>query len=803
MGASYRNPISSRGQAYSAIIRCCGNFPNEVSMVDPLFQRSKTMFRGTRRLFPTAGGDCTRRIAKRFPAGSGAILLTAGLLLLALATAAGAAAETASRRPRIGLVLSGGGARGAAHIGVLKVLEELRIPVDVITGTSMGAIVGGFYAAGSSPAEIETLVNSLEWNEAFRDRPPLDELSFRRKEDSANFLVRFDAGVREGKLALPRGLIQGQNLNFILKSRLIHTATVADFDRLRIPFRAVAADIETGEAVVLGAGDLAEAIRASMSIPGVFAPIDLAGRLLVDGGIADNLPVDVARRMGADVLIAVNIGTLRRPREKLTSAMTITAQVMTIMIQKNTDEQIAALGAKDILLQPSLGDIGSSDFAMAPEAIRIGEEEARRSITHLAGLSLPPVAYENWLAVQRQPPVVLPVIAGVVVDNKSPIGEGVVRAQIRTKPGEPLNLDTLEGDLKRVYSIDTFEKADFQLSQKDGETGLLITTREKSWGPHYLRFGMSLVDDLHGDAGYNLSASLTSTALNRLGAEWKNQIQIGDTPRFFSEFYQPLDESLRYFIAPRVEYKSWNINNYSGGVLLSQYRASAVEAGLDIGRQFGNWGQVRLGLRRGYGNVGVRVGPPEPEVKFNSGAVFTSFSYNRLDNFNFPHRGTAVNVIWMIPRTELGSDFSGNGLVVSWLSAKTIARHTFLAGLAFQSTLSNEAPLQNTYALGGFLNLSGYAAEELYGQHTGIARLIYYYRLADTGLGEFHMPLYAGFSLEAGNAWATRSDISGRTLIYAGSILVGAETYLGPIYLAYGQAEGGRHSLYLSLGHKF
>ncbi len=397
----------------------------------------------------------------------------------------------------------------------------------------------------------------------------------------------------------------------------------------------------------------------------------------------------------------------------------------------------------------------------------------------------------------------LPVIASVAVDNKSAIGEGIVRAQIRTKPGEPLNLETLEQDLKRVYSIDTFEKADFHLSEKGGQTGLLIMTKEKSWGPHYLRFGMSLSDDINGGADYNISASLTSTALNRLGAEWQNMIQIWVTTRFFSEFYQPLDESLRYFIAPRVEYKSWNINNYSEGVLLSQYRVTAVEAGLDIGRQFENWGQIRLGLRRGYGNAGVRVGQPEPEVKFNSGAIFTSFSYNRLDNFNFPQRGTTIDVIWMVPRTELGSDFSGNGLMVSWLSAKTIARHTFLASLTAQSTLSSEAPLQNSYALGGFLNLSGYAENELAGQHTGVARLIYYYRLASTGLGEFHMPLYAGFSLEAGNAWATRSDISGRTLIYAGSLLVGAETYLGPIYLAYGQAEGGHHSLYLYLGHKF
>ena len=741
--------------------------------------------------------------ATSHPAGTIAIFLIFLLLLLSIAPAAAAAETPQSKRPRIGLVLSGGGARGAAHIGILKVLEELRIPVDIIAGTSMGAIVGGIYAAGSSPAALEEMVTSIEWNQAFLDRPPLEDLSFRRKEDSANQLIKFDAGIRDGKLALPLGLIQGQNLNFILKSRLIHTSAIHDFDRLMIPFRAVAADIETGEAVILGKGDLANAMRASMSIPGVFAPVEIDGRLLVDGGIADNLPVDVAKKLGADILIAVNIGTLRRSRENLTSAMMITTQVMTILIQKNTDEQIAALREGDILLQPPLGSIGSSDFTRAAEAIRIGEAEARRLAPRLAGLALPPAEYANWLAAQRHPPFAMPIIDALSIANASPISDEVVRAQIRTKTGEPLNLDTLEEDLKRIYNISTFEKADFRFVEQEGKTGLVIETKEKSWGPSYLRFGLSLADDFRGSAAYNISANLTATGLNRLGAEWENHIQIGDTPRYFSEFYQPLDDGLRYFIAPRIEYKSWNINIYQEGATLLQYRATAMEAGLDVGRQFGNWGQLRLGLRRGYGDVGVRIGIPTPEVKFNSGAVLSSFSYNRLDNFNFPRHGTAADVVWMIPRTELGSDYSGNGLLVNWLTAVTRQSHTLLTGLTVQSALNSEAPLQNSYPLGGFLNLSGFAPDELSGQHTGLARLIYYYELGSSGLGQFRMPLYVGGSLEAGNAWATRSEISGRSLLFAGSLLVGADTYLGPLYLAYGQAEGGHHSVYLYLGHKF
>ena len=762
-----------------------------------------TVFSGIGHPRRATTGERYRRVARGGCPRSGiflAVFLLASLLFAAAEATAGAPSAT---RPRIGLVLSGGGARGAAHIGILKILEEFRIPVDVIAGTSMGAIVGGFYASGSSPAELETMVTSIEWNEAFRDQPPLEELSFRRKEDSANALIKFDAGIRDGRLALPLGLIQGQNLNFILKSRLIHMAVFDDFDRLRIPFRAVAADIETGEAVVLGRGDLATAMRASMSIPGVFAPVELNGRLLVDGGISDNLPVDVAKQLGADLLIVVNVGTLRRPRENLTSAMMITTQVMTIMIQRNTDEQIATLRQEDLLLRPPLGDIGSSDFAKAREAIRIGEGEARRMASRLAEFALPPAEYRSWLASQRRGPLSLPVIAEVNIHNFSPISDDVVREQIRTKPGEPLNLETLEQDLKRIYSVSTFEKTDFRLAEKEGKTGLIIETKEKTWGPSYLRFGLNLNDDFQGSASYNISANLIATVLNRLGAEWENHIQLGDTPRFFSEFYQPLDYALRYFIAPRIEYKSWNINRYHEGAMLFQYRANAIEAGLDVGQQFGNWGQFRLGLRRGYGKVGVRIGMPEPEGRFNSGGLYSSFSYNRLDNFNFPRHGTSADLVWMIPRTELGSDFSGNGLLANWLTAKTWNRHTLLSGLTLQSAVNGDAPIQNSYSLGGFLNLSGFTPDELSGQHTALARLVYLYQLGSKGLGEFRMPLYAGGSLETGNAWATRSDISGRTLLFAVSVLIGADTYLGPVYLAYGQAEGGRSSVYLYVGHKF
>jgi NTE family protein len=731
------------------------------------------------------------------------IILLFPVLLHFFAGLVMAADVVRDHHPRVGLVLSGGGARGTAHIGVLKVLEELRIPIDVIVGTSMGAIVGGMYAAGSSPDEIEQLVTSIQWNEAFMDRPALEDLSFRRKQDSAGQMIKFDAGIRNGRLSLPLGLVQGQNLNFILKSQLLHAALIDDFDRLMVPFRAVAADIETGKAVIMGKGDLAAAIRASMSIPGVFAPVEMDGRLLVDGGIANNLPVDVARNMGVDVLIAVNVGTLRRSRENLTSAMMITTQVMTILIQKNTDEQAATLREGDFLLQPELGSVGSGDFGKASEAIRAGEEVARRAADRLRKLALPEKSYALRLAAQRRLPFTMPVVSSVSISNNSPIADEVVQAQCRTRAGDTLDLKTLEEDLKRIYSVYTFEKVDFRLTDRDGNKGLVIDAKEKSWGPSYLRLGLGIEDDFRGSAGYNVSVDLTATSLNRLGAEWKSHLQMGDTPRFFTEFYQPLDSGLNYFIVPRGEYRSWNINSYSEKLTISQYRATLFEAGVDIGRQFGNWGQLCLGLRRGYGDVGVRIGSPQPNVAFDTGYLWGAFAYDRLDSFNFPRKGTSADLSLMISRTELGSDSDGKGLAANVITAFSKWRHTILAGLSVQTSLDSDALLQNRYSLGGFLNLSGFAQDELSGQHTGLARLIYYYELGSTGLGEFRMPLYIGGSMEAGNAWESKGDISARTLVYAGSLLIGAETYLGPVYLAYGVAEEGQRSIYLYVGHKF
>ncbi len=272
-------------------------------------------------------------------------LLLVLLLLLPLSALA------AEARPKIGLVLSGGAARGLAHIGVLKALDEQGIQIDAIAGTSMGAVVGGLYASGYTPAELERIALEMDWQQALSDAPPRKDVPFRRKQDDRDFLVKQKISFRDdGTLGLPLGVIQGQNLAMVLESLLVHTSDNRDFDKLAIPFRAVSTDIATGEKVVFRKGHLPQAIRASMSIPAVFAPVEIDGRLLVDGGMVDNIPVDVARDMGVDVVIVVDIGNPLRDRKDLSTVLDVMNQSITLMTRKNSEAQLATLKPGDVLI---------------------------------------------------------------------------------------------------------------------------------------------------------------------------------------------------------------------------------------------------------------------------------------------------------------------------------------------------------------------------------------------------------------------------------------------------------------------
>ena len=734
------------------------------------------------------------------------------LLILGAVMSASFASENVSApegeqvtRPTVGLVLSGGGARGAAHVGVIKVLDDLQVPVDFVAGTSMGAIVGGLYASGMTADELVHVIETADWSALLTDRPPRAQRSFRRKSDDIGFLVDVDLGIDKSGLIFPEGFIQGQNLEIALKRMVLPAMSIDDFDELPIPFRAVATDIVTGEAVVIDSGDLAAAMRASMSAPGIFKPVRSDGRILVDGGVANNLPVQIVRDMGADILIVVDVGFPLLSEEQLGSALAVTKQMLTILINGRAQDQIALLDADDILISPNLGDFGSQDFQRLIEAQHLGNEKARELSDRLAKLSISNEEYLSYRKRVERNRHDVPVIDSVVVENESRLSPRVIEARLTEQDGKPLDLGQLESDISNIYGFDTFETVTYDVVNDTGKNTLLVTATEKSWGPNYLRFGVNLEDDFSGNSNYNVAARLTRTEINRLGGEFRAELQIGETPRLFAEFFQPLDYASRWFVNPQIEFARSGSGIFdSSGLQIAQIGSDAARLSLDGGRQFGNWGGFRAGVSRVHGEDKLRIGPPGfPGGSAQITSLTAGFEYDTIDRVAVPRAGTNFGIEWIGPRESLGSDITADLASLDFLRPQTWGNNTLLHWWSFGSTTKGDTAGLSPFSLGGLFSLSGYAPAELDGKHVGIGRMLYYHRLGDQALPLFNTPIYVGGSVEVGNVWQTTDAIAWDNTLVAGSVFVVFDSILGPLYIAYGAAEGGRRSAYLFLGQTF
>jgi NTE family protein len=714
-------------------------------------------------------------------------------------------------RPRICLVLSGGGARGMAHIGVLKVLEELKIPIDCIAGTSMGAVVGGLYASGMTAAQIDTTMRSVDWQEAFRDAPPRRDLAFRRKQDDRNFLVRLPLGLKHGKILLPKGFIQGQKLQETLRQLTLPFSNSTDFDLLPTPFRAVATDLVTGNAVLMDKGDLSIAMRASISAPGVFAPVETQGRLLVDGGLAENLPIDVARGMHADILIVSDVSFPLQARSALDSALSISNQMLAILVRKDADRQRKTLGASDILVEPVLGPASSTDFAAAISTIAAGENAARAMLARFDPLSVGDGAYHDYLARRASREPGLPAIKFVRVDEQSKRYEKTILAEMQPLVGKPLDIDAVGTRVTQLYGLGNFETLDYALVDQgagaDAESGLEVRARRKSWGPNYIRFGLNLADNFQGNSRYNAAARFILTELDDLGAELVTDVQIGSDPKVASEFYQPLNAERTWFVAPSLRIEARDLQLYTKDVEVADYRDREAEADLDIGRTLGNWGEIRAGFHRTNGLTRVRLGDPTlVDRQYNEGGLFVKFSYDRLDNLHFPREGQQFTFQWDANRTDLGADTAWDKVQADWLMARSIGRNTLLFWTSAGSVVGgsiNATAVPELFPLGGFFNLSGLAPASLFGPNYAIARAIYFRKIGRGGEGFFEFPAYVGMSLELGNTWQRRSDMSFGSARKDASLFLAFDTFLGPVYLGSGYDTAGHSAYYLFLGRTF
>jgi len=697
-----------------------------------------------------------------------------------------------SDRPKIGLVLGGGGARGYAHVGVLKKLEEMRIPYDYITGTSMGSIVGGFLATGMESEELAQVVRDADWDDLFKDKTDREDLPFRRKADDDLGLYGPKLGIGKDSNLLPKGMVSGQKIIFMFESVASQRVNTTDFDQLPIPYRAIATDIVTGEMVVIGNGEVSMAMRASMAVPGVFHPVRREGALLVDGGLVRNLPVDVAKDMGADVVIAVDVGTKLAGKDEINSALAIVYQMSGLLTVSNTNTQIEALGDGDVLISPDIGDkITSADFSKLDEAIPLGYAATEAVQSQLEQYSLSESEYLLWRQQIDNCVDGPPQVHFVSLDNQSRFSDEVISELITIKPGEILDLEELDQDLRQIYALGFIRQARYSVVEQDDLQGIEITVLPDDRGTHFIETGVDLTFTARGTA-FNLRGGYLNTALDDRGSEFRAVVQVGESAGIFLDYFRPLDDALKYSFEPTAYFFERPLYIYdSNGDARGEIELDEWGGSLALGREFERHAKFTLGYSRYAGNMDVVVGDPTIKIpSFNGGEIFAELKYDRLDDRFLPSSGVYSRLKYTDSIKDLGADSEFDQIEFTIFGSHTFGYHNFIWGGQYNTSLDDDVPIYGLFSGGGFFNMSGYEPNSLIGPHFGSVLLGYRYQVAKSGL----LPGYLGMTVEYGNATENRSDIFADGLLN-GSAYFGYKTPLGPIYVGIGWSED-RSALY-------
>jgi NTE family protein len=542
-----------------------------------------------------------------------------------------------------------------------------------------------------------------------------------------------------------------------------------------------------------------------MSVPGVFAPVEYRNEILVDGGLADNLPIDVARSMGVDVLIVVDAGFPLQPSKNLNSLPSITNQMLAILLRRNIERDLATLSPKDIVVTLPLGDFSSYDFPDTMKIVNAGKAAVSSAESRLSSLQVSDAEYSRYLQARRAVREDLPTVEYVKVQPDSKTYQRPIEDVFGQFIGHTLNPDALEEQVEALYGRGNMEMLDYQLEHDPfGHYGLDFSARRNSWGPNYLRFGVQLEDDFKGLTTFNAAGRVDITELNSLGAESVWDGQVGSAPFLATELYLPLSNVYRYFFAPHLQVEAHDTAQVENNRQIGLYRTSSFDYGIDFGREFSNWGEVRLGVLKSDGSTHVSLGDfTVPTTHFDVTEAFVRVGYDTLDSANFPHSGQAL--IAQVSLEGNGGGEEGTDLfTLDWRAAHSWARNTVVAWLSAGSTIGgSQTNVRTFFPLGGFLNLSGVQTGTLAGPQYAIGRVIYLRKVGNGGEGILDVPAYVGSSFELGNIWANRSEISLSDTRKDFSIFFGADTYVGPAYLAVGYDSSGSTTISLFLGRSF
>ena len=704
-------------------------------------------------------------------------------------------------RPRIGLVLGGGGAKGIAHVGVLEVLDELHVPIDCVAGTSMGALVGGIYAAGMPLGQLGQEVTTIDWAKTVGGKGNRELIPVERKLEQRSYNNSSEVGIKNGKFVSAKGFVDTQDIEGLIRDLVSDARFKRNFDSLPIPFRAVATDMVSGDMVVMSSGDLSVAMRASMAMPGVFAPVMDGDRVLSDGGQLMNLPVDVARDLCADVIIAVWLSTPPVTANDLSSAAALMSRSSDVMIEANEKAQIATLTELDVGISVPMGDIGTGDFNRAVDAAKLGRAAAEAAADELRRYAVPEGEYLAWRATIDDPNTGAIDLADVRIVGLDRVNPEYVQGQLRAAvPGAVVTTQDIAAETNRIFALGDFEQVGYKITGPADARVLEIEPIEKSYGPNFFRAELGLYGQSNGELVGIIGAQHTLSWVNPLGGEWHNALQAGRTAFASTQFYQPLDVQQRFFVQPILMLKSSTQDIYDDGSREAVYVMREAYGEIDLGANIGTHAQLRTGLQSGWIDAKRDTGTsllPDLE-KENDSNVFIGGIFDTRDNVGLPTSGSYLNVYL----TDSGSFLSGEQdytLAEGVISTAFPLRGNALTLLAAGGKeLAGDLPVTRDFMLSGINSFPGLYINELRGTSYWVAGANYRQKVGEI-LSLFNQSLYAGGRLQAGRMGGSRDSISQGTL-YGISGGISGRTPIGAFNISLGYVTNDSWALQFAIG---
>jgi NTE family protein len=716
-------------------------------------------------------------------------------------------ATNVSGRPTVGVAFGGGSARGLAHVGVIRWLEEHRIPVDVAAGTSMGGLVGGAFATGMDARELETFLSSLDWDQLF-GASSFAHKNIRRKADARAYPSRLEFGLRGGIVA-PPGLNNGEYVELLLGRIAAPYFDMEDFDDLPTPFRTVAVDLLSAQQVVMRSGSLADAMRATMSLPLIFPPVEVNGQVLIDGGTMNNIPADIVKAMGADRVVAINVGDLADAEGVSYTMFGIAGETIDAMMRSSTKR---ALAAADVVVDVPLKEFGSLDWRRAPELIQEGYRAAEALRDRLLPFAVSEEEFAKWRAGrQARRRTELPPPAFIRLDGFAPRDESRLNVLLARHVGVPLDIDALEQDIAIVTGLDRYQTVTWQMVRETSRgTGLQVQGRVKPYAPPFMMLGVNIENTTSSDFRTTLTARYLTFDILGSGSELRVDGTVGSDPSAALELYRPIGPT-RLFVAPYAGVGRHTFDHIEDDAVVARYRQTIARVGLNIGLNLGTHSDVRVGAYAGRSTASIEVGDPGfPELEGSETAAELLWRLDTQDSPVVPSRGTLSQV--RVSHLFDGPDVKVDGEAVEFGSSSV----TQLSGVGNEfwsfgpsnrvfvyggfGTSFDKAPLPtDQFALGAPFRLGAHSAGEVRGNHYYVATAGYLRRIAR--LPDFMGgPVFAGGWLENGDAF-DEWDLAGWKSNGGAGVIM--DTIVGPVLLAGSWGFDGRWRTYFGVGRLF